>query len=250
MKTAKEFRAQARTVLTGRYWIAVLASLIAGALGGAGGSSGGAAGSSSGAGSSEAFAEGSSQISPEVWAFLAVVIGIISILAIAWLIVGSAVELGYNAFNIRLYETSEKPSVGMLFSRFSIFGKALGLRLLVMLKTLLWTLLFIIPGIIAAYRYSMAPYLMAEHPELTVTEAIEQSKTLMKGNKWRLFCLQLSFIGWILLAALTAGIGFIFLAPYIKAAETGFYRELTAAKAPAEEAPVAPAPVEGSPMQV
>ena len=108
---------------------------------------------------------------------------------------------------------------------------------------LVWLLLFIVPGIIAAYRYSMAPYIMAENPTMTAMEAIEESKRLMANNKWRLFCLQLSFIGWYILAALTAGIGGIFLAPYTKAAYTAFYLDLMN-RLPASpyQAPAAPVP--------
>ena len=68
---------------------------------------------------------------------------------------------------------------------------------------------------------------MAENPDMGVMEAIGRSKELMMGNKWRLFCLQLSFIGWNLLCVLTLGIGYLWLAPYQNAAETAFYLEVT-----------------------
>ena len=153
--------------------------------------------------------------------------GLIVVYGIAMFIIGSAVELGYNRYNLALYEGSTAPKIETLFSRFSIFGSALLLRFLMFVKILLWTLLLIVPGIIAAYRYAMAPYLMAEHPDLSATEAIEQSKQMMSGNKWRLFCLQISFIGWWILAALTGGVGAVFLMPYTKAADTAFYLDLT-----------------------
>ena len=146
---------------------------------------------------------------------------------IALFLVGSAIELGYNLLNVSLYQTGERPKIETIFSRFTIFGNALLLRFLMFLKILLWSLLFIVPGIVAAYRYALAPYLLAEHPELSASEAIEQSKQLMMGHKGRLFCLQFSFIGWYLLCALTGGIGWVFLAPYPKAAETAFYLERT-----------------------
>ena len=95
------------------------------------------------------------------------------------------------------------------------------------LLTFLWSLLFIVPGIIASYRYALAPYLMAENPDMGVMEAIARSKELMNGSKWRLFCLQLSFIGWSLLCVLTLGIGYLWLAPYQNAAEAAFYLEVT-----------------------
>lgn len=229
MKSAKELRAQARKALQGRYWPAFLASLIASVLGGTAISSGytAAGGSSASAANSAAQA----QLSPEeaavvIGVFLTTLLLVLAV-SIVYTLIGGAVELGYNAFNLKLYETGEKPSLKLLFSRFSIFGKALWLRILIGIKVFLWTLLFIVPGLIAALRYAMAPYLMAAHPELGASEAIEKSKALMVGNKWRLCCLGLSFFGWYLLAALTAGIGFFFLAPYVKAAETAFYLALT-----------------------
>jgi uncharacterized membrane protein len=146
---------------------------------------------------------------------------------IALFIVGSAVELGYDLLNVQLFESSERPKMETIFSRFPYFGNALLLRFLMFIKIFAWTLLFIVPGIVASFRYALAPYLMAEHPDMTASDAIEQSKQLMQGNKARLFWLKLSFIGWYLLSALTAGIGWVFLAPYPKAAEAAFYLELT-----------------------
>ena len=234
MKIARDFRADARAALTGRYWRAFLASLIALLLGGVPGSSGstgGAASSSSnatGAGSSEMVVQGSYQLSPETVAAIGAVSGFVLIIVVIMLIVGSAVELGYNRFNISLFESGENPPIAMLFSRFGIFGKALALRLLIMVKTFLWSLLLVVPGIIAYYRYAMAPYILAEEPDIGASEAIERSKELMNGNKWRLFCLEISFIGWYLLSIVTLGLGLFFLQPYVKAAETAFYRELSA----------------------
>ena len=83
-----------------------------------------------------------------------------------------------------------------------------------------------IPGIIAFYANIMGAYIMLENPELTAREALAKSREMMKGNKWRLFCLSFSFIGWDILAALTLGIGHLFLCPYVEAANAAFYREL------------------------
>lgn len=83
-----------------------------------------------------------------------------------------------------------------------------------------------IPMVIASYRYLLMPYLMAENPGLTAREAMRLSKKLMRGNKWRAFCLRLSFIGWELLCMLTFGIGLLWLQPYIAAADAEFYREV------------------------
>ena len=73
----------------------------------------------------------------------------------------------------------------------------------------------------------MTNYILAENPELTASEAIEQSKSMMYGHRLRLFCLQFSFIGWDLLCALTLGIGNLWLRPYKQAAEAAFYREVS-----------------------
>lgn len=90
----------------------------------------------------------------------------------------------------------------------------------------LWTLLFVIPGIIKYYAYSMTPYIIAENPKIDFMDAIKKSEELMKGNKWRLFKLQLSFIGWFILALIPFGIGLIFLNPYYQLTVTNFYIDI------------------------
>ena len=151
----------------------------------------------------------------------------LAIAGVVLFVIGGGLQLGLIRYNLDLLTRENPPAFLTLFSRMSIFGRALGLRLMTGILTGLWSLLFVIPGIVAAYRYALAPYRMAEHPEMGVMEAISQSKALMRGNKWRLFCLQLSFIGWGILSTLTMGIGNLWLAPYRNAAETAFYLELT-----------------------
>ncbi len=92
----------------------------------------------------------------------------------------------------------------------------------------LWTLLLIIPGIIKSYSYAMTPYILEENPELTANEAIDRSRYMMRGHKFDLFWLQLSFIGWFLLALLTAGIGFFWFIPYYETSQSAFYEEVKA----------------------
>ena len=114
-----------------------------------------------------------------------------------------------------------------MFSKFSNLGKCLLLNLAMWLLILAWSLLLIIPGIIAAYRYAMAPYIMAQNPDIGVMDAIGQSKELMRGHKGRLFWLDLTFVGWAVLSVLTFGIGFLWLNPYMEAALAAFYLERT-----------------------
>ena len=87
--------------------------------------------------------------------------------------------------------------------------------------------LFIIPGVIASYSYAMTDYILTENPELTAKEAIEKSKDMMEGNRWRLFCLEISFFGWVILSLLTLGIGSLWLTPYKEASMAAFYREVS-----------------------
>ena len=92
----------------------------------------------------------------------------------------------------------------------------------------LWTLLFIVPGIVKHYEYKMIPYLLTENPEMTRKEAFAESKRLMKGNKWKAFVLDLSFIGWDILSLLTCGIlGIFYVNPYKNATEAALYEALT-----------------------
>ena len=148
-------------------------------------------------------------------------------LQLFWLLVGNTVRIGLLRCRIARID-GEKASASRLFSGFGeLFWKALGLRLLRLLFIFLWSLLFIIPGIIAAYRYSMADYALCENPEMGAMHALRESAHMMKGNKWKLFCLQLSFIGWQVLSILTLGISNLFLAPYIGQAEAVFYHHLS-----------------------
>ncbi|MPN61797.1 hypothetical protein SDC9_209541 [bioreactor metagenome] len=88
---------------------------------------------------------------------------------------------------------------------------------------ILWSLLLIVPGIIAAIRYSMCFYILADNPDIGIMEALNESKRMMRGNKWKYFCLNLSFIGWGLLCICTVGIGFLWLTPYVETSVIAFY---------------------------
>lgn len=106
----------------------------------------------------------------------------------------------------------------------------LGNVILMLLKEIvfiwLWSLLFLIPGIIKTYQYFMIEYMVADNANLDRKRAFEITKAAMKGNKWRTFVLGLSFIGWILLCSITFGIGYLFLAPYMSATYAQYYLEL------------------------
>ena len=92
------------------------------------------------------------------------------------------------------------------------------------LKIFLWSLLFIIPGVIKSYQYFMVPYILAENPNIETKRALELSKEMTKDEKFNIFLLQLSFIGWMFLCVFTCGIGYIFLSPYMEATFAELYQ--------------------------
>ena len=147
------------------------------------------------------------------------------LLGIVQLLLGGVLQLGYARFLLNLHDGKEV-SLQDLFSEFHRFGQGFAQHFLRSLYVLLWSLLLIIPGIIKSLSYAMTPYIMADHPQLTASEAIRVSMDMMEGHKAALFWLRLSFIGWDILAALSLNLGHLFLNPYKNAAETAFYRSL------------------------
>lgn len=113
-----------------------------------------------------------------------------------------------------------------LFDGFKRFGVYFVAYLLMIVFILLWSLLLIVPGIIAAFSYSMIFYIIADDPSISASDALKRSKAMMQGNKGKLFGLQLRFLGWAILCILTAGIGFLWLIPYIQVSTAKFYEDL------------------------
>jgi len=149
------------------------------------------------------------------------------IFGFAAFLIGGVLQMGYADFLLKQHDGKET-SFNDLFSKFDFFGTGFAQRFLRSLYVLLWGLLFIIPGIIKEYSYAMTPFILAEHPNLTASRAIKLSEQLMDGHKADLFLLDLSFIGWSFLAALSANLGNIPLNPYKNAARAAFYRQLQA----------------------
>ncbi len=105
-------------------------------------------------------------------------------------------------------------------------GATIGYEIKSAIFIMLWSILFYIPGYIAFYRYSMAPYILMDNPEMTGIEAIRASKELMHGKKWKLFCVDFSFIGWILLCIITLGLGLLWIEPWMQATRAAFYEDI------------------------
>jgi uncharacterized membrane protein len=123
-----------------------------------------------------------------------------------------------------------RPEIGQLFSGFDRFGTHLAAYLLQAIFVALWTLLLIVPGIIAAHAYSMTYFIIAEDSSISASEAITKSKKMMKGNKWKLSCLGFRFTVWLLLAMLSFGIGFLWIGPYVYVSLAKFYDDLKTAE--------------------
>lgn len=106
------------------------------------------------------------------------------------------------------------------------YDRAVGIMFMRILKILLWSVVFVVPGIYKAYEYAMIPYIIAENPTIQTSEAFKASKRLMNGNKMKLFKLQLSFLGWYILAAIPLFAGMFFLSPYTNTATALFYENI------------------------
>ena len=143
------------------------------------------------------------------------------------LIFGGPMALGLSTYLLNLFREGNS-RIEDVFSGFKDFGKSFVLNLLITIFTVLWSLLLIIPGIIAMMRYSMSFYIMHDNPDLTALEALDRSKEMMEGELGRLFMLWLSFLGWFILGLISFGIGFIWIMPYYNATLTAFYEDLKA----------------------
>ena len=119
--------------------------------------------------------------------------------------------------------------LGTIFSGFTRgYWNTVGVMFFMNLKVFLWTLLLIVPGIVKSYQYRFIPFLLAENPDLPADRAFEISTMMTDGEKWNIFVLDLSFVGWNLLGLLLLGIGTLFVDPYVKATEAELYAALRA----------------------
>ena len=261
MKVSADYRMLALDALRGKWRTAVLTGIAASALGAAIVSSPNRVASNFNQGKDIHFELFSQPNGGRLLAALLVGIGLWVIFT---LIVCGAAQLGYARFNLNLVDGKDA-TISDLFSQKDRLWDGFCMNFLQGLYITLWSLLLVIPGIVKTYSYAMTPYIMAEHPSLTANEAITESRRIMDGNKWRLFCLDFSFIGWELLCALPlyAGyflilryfsgseamaismvllltiplsIGFFFVRPYEEAAWATFYRDITAAPTVPDEA--------------
>lgn len=137
--------------------------------------------------------------------------------------------LGYGyAVSFLNHRRGTRTDIDQLFAGYKQFGRIFVAQLLNNIYCFLWSLLLIIPGIVKWFSYALMPYILADNPEMSGEQAICRSMAMMQGNKFRLFLLWLSFIGWAILAILTCGIGFLWLSPYVSATMAAFYEDVKA----------------------
>ena len=136
-------------------------------------------------------------------------------------------DVGYtNAFNALYVEGDDRITGNTFRDAFGQYLKNVWAMFLMVLFVSLWSMLLLIPGIVKAYSYAMLPYILKDNPELSAMDAIRLSSKMMKGHKFDLFYLQLSFIGWAILAVLTGGIGLLWLQPYMMTTQASFYQDI------------------------
>ena len=171
-------------------------------------------------GNSEAVMEMMTKATPSAGASL-----IDMLLRLAMAVVG----VGFSLFVMNSVRRSQ-PAIGNLLDGFGMFPRVLFLIILQIVFIFLWSLLLVIPGIIAAYRYSFAVYVMIDHPEMSAMDCLRESKRLTTGYKRQLFLLDLSFILWFLLTMIPI-VGYIaqvYVTPYMESARVLYYEQIRA----------------------
>lgn len=223
MRSVPEIRRMAREALAGRWPRSIALAAIALLLGGVSTSAFLLAQFGSLLATSVAEAAGDGRAGTYL-RLLVVVSSVYSIIGIA---VGSFVELGHDRYYLKLL-SGEEPALTTAFSCRKIWVKALILRAFTCITALLWGVLLVVPGFLALIRYALAPFALAQDPDLELSEAIRTSKAYMQGCKKEYALLVLSFSGYLLLSYMTFGAGFLFAIPYIKAAKAQFFLERAA----------------------
>lgn len=152
---------------------------------------------------------------------------------IATLVITGPLLFGINRICVGLVKGKNKVEIEGIFDGFKeCFTESFLLSLMIGIFTFLWSLLFVVPGIIKSYSYAMAPYILQDDPSKGWQNSLNESKEIMEGHKWQLFCLDLSLIGWYVVGFLCCCIGIVFVYPYALMARANFYMALKAMNEP------------------
>ena len=224
--TRAELKTRAKAAVKMYYWKMVLVALILSMIGGGASSVGSRSASDNSAGSgARSMFEG---INMQVAMIAVIIVLVVVVIALALSVfVFNVLEVGCRGFFSR--SMTEDPELGLIADGFTQnYWNCVKTQFLKSLFIGLWSLLFVIPGVIKAYEYRMVPYLLAEHPEMSSGEIFARSKEMMQGNKWDTFVLDISFVGWVLLSGITFGILYIFwVGPYIAATDAALYHRIS-----------------------
>lgn len=155
------------------------------------------------------------------------ILAVVSVTAVGPFILTGPLQLGLTMFFLEVVRSGQG-NLETGFKGFKQFGSSFVASLLMMIFEFLWSLLFVIPGIIAHYKYSMTYFILADNPTISASDAIKKSKEMMNGHKLELFFLELSFFWWFILVIITFGLAAIYVAPYVKTASAIFYEKLKA----------------------
>lgn len=142
------------------------------------------------------------------------------------ILLGGVIGLGISKFVLNLATNKEEASFNDLFSGFNIYLKTVGLWIVISIIIAFLSVLLIVPGIIAALMYSQVFFILSEDNTKSISQCLSESSKMMKGHKCDLFILYLSFIGWWIVAAITFGIGALYVYPYQQVTSANFYLAL------------------------
>ena len=227
MWTISEVKEQGKAAFRTNYWNCVIVSIIMSIV--TGGSLVGGRSAASGSGVAE-LKEYFADMDPALIPFI--IMTVMSVFVFA-MIIGILIKIFvFNPLKVGCYTFFRKNingdgELGNVVSGFHDFGRTFITLFLTDLFLSLWSMLFIIPGIIKSYSYRLVPYIIADNPELSSTEVITRSRELMNGHKFKAFLLDFSFIGWIILAICTCGIASLFwVSPYISSTNAALYLKL------------------------
>jgi len=235
MWTRKELKDRAKQVLKASYWKAFLVGLLLafvsgglpggsfnGNFGGRGDSHNGVSMTLPGMGHGDGDVFSGAFL---IFLIIAIMIGILAFLAMLAfrVFLGAPLEVGATQY----YKQAAQSDVNMNYLGFAFSKGKYGAIVKAMfwrwLLTLLWTLLLIIPGFVKSYAYSMVPFILGDNPNIGMKRAVELSNRMTRGNKWRVFVLDLSFIGWYLLGVIALFIGVLFVLPYYYSTKAELY---------------------------
>lgn len=156
---------------------------------------------------------------------LDVIVALYAVFLLTMLVASAYIAYGLIVFLLK-FVRGQRAGVSEVLPQGGQIWTVLGAGILQAVYTYLWTLLFVVPGIIAMFSYSMTLFVIADNPGIGANEAIARSKAMMRGYKWKLFCMFLVFYLWGILCVLTLGIGYIWLVPYMCVCMAQFYEDL------------------------